>query len=45
MGQVDILASFIADLLIAEKDMMMEALQNEDEEALADEIYYAFLDC
>lgn len=39
------LALFIADLVFAEKETVLEALQNDDKYELADALYYAIQDC
>lgn len=36
---------FIADLVFAEKETVLETLQNDDKDALADELYYVIQDC
>lgn len=43
--EINGLAHFIADLVFAEKETVLEALQNDDKDALADELYYAIQDC
>ena len=43
--EVNGMAHFIADLVFAEKETVLEALQNDDKDALADELYYAIQDC
>ena len=43
--EVNGLAHFIADLVFAEKETVLEALQNNDKDALVDELYYAIQDC
>lgn len=39
------LAHFIADLVFAEKETVLEALENNDKQVLEDELYYAIQSC
>lgn len=43
--KVNGLAHFIADLVFTEEEAVLEALQNDDKDALADALYYAIQDC
>lgn len=39
------LAKFIAELILDEKETIMEAIENEDEQMLVDEIYEYIQNC
>lgn len=43
--EINEMAYFIADLVFAEKKTVLETLQNNDKDTLANELYYAIRDC